>query len=206
MCKRYRLDFPCGAVCRSWGFCNEATYRNKVAFRVPPNRRSPPPYQYSSRDKPCPSLFSRRQKEESSDPAKRGRTSLPTSRPRRARARREHILLSERAPCNRKKDVHIESPSFLRCLNPDCDFERVGRVWACCMCGTGPNRYPICASETDEDVSDIGECNHSVCENCQPYEFPPVPVFNPAVGDWVVTPTKSATQEDPQDIEAANRN
>ncbi|KAK3359430.1 hypothetical protein B0T25DRAFT_577561 [Lasiosphaeria hispida] len=213
MCKRYRLGFPCGSICRSWGYCDKSTYRNKVAFRVPSHHRSPPPYPCSPGDEPCPSLSSRRRREEeyrafvassrqASCPTKRGRTPLPTSRPR-IRVRKEHILLRERVPCSRRKKVRIENPHVLKCPNPDCDYERVGRVWACCMCGGGPNRHSTCDSEIDQDISILEECGHSVCENCQPYEFPPVPVFSPAVGDWVVTPTGSDGGTAPE-IEAAD--
>ncbi|KAI0003586.1 hypothetical protein F4779DRAFT_621780 [Xylariaceae sp. FL0662B] len=82
-------------------------------------------------------------------------------------------------PCNNREYKFIELLDEL-CQQAGCYFERLGRRWVCCKCHSKPNREPCCEGRDESGLI----CSHAVCGECTAHPLPPVPVYDPAIGDW----------------------
>ncbi|OIW29438.1 hypothetical protein CONLIGDRAFT_701524 [Coniochaeta ligniaria NRRL 30616] len=84
--------------------------------------------------------------------------------------------ISQRLPCTRRPNQRNDYSHFRSiCNDPDiCDYERVGRQWACCVCGKGPNRTVTCYRTLE--AWPLGQegvrrevCGHELCDQCEAY-------------------------------------
>lgn len=127
----------------------------------------------------------------------RGRLSDPLSSANTQGAVQPPVTGVTEAPCDMAflEEVEVED-ARVRCNEPGCNYERVGRIWLCCKCRVGPNRTIYCKqtisfsgdANTDAELSwcraeetmvagteprrqrsGTGDCRHILCGRCTHY-------------------------------------
>ncbi|KAK4467161.1 hypothetical protein QBC42DRAFT_310506 [Cladorrhinum samala] len=191
MCSIIHQQYACRHRRRSYVFCKDAPIRADRIASGPGTRRKPLPLQGRFRRFRPHSRSPSPPSPRSQPPPPDSQTPDPPSSPRPQSIRMFH----RRALC--KSTCEMRHPTSAPCFIPECDFERVERCWRCCQCGQGPNRQGRCMKavvrrvqkDSGDDSSDKKEkCKHEVCNRCEKYVFPPIPIYNVEVRDWVKPP------------------